>query len=114
MRNFCSTFAIANGKQIECYTKNCSKDTTKIPYMQIKNKQKYTKMKTKKEIEALINELQQENKDFQEEYSKLKSQITSDLRVESIKYYIEEMDRIDTIINENNRTIRTLLWALRG
>lgn len=67
-------------------------------------------MKSRTEIEALIKELQQ---DFEEDYSKLKSQITSDLRVESIKYYLEKMDRIDTIINENNKAIRTLLWVLR-
>lgn len=70
-------------------------------------------MKSKTEIEAFIKELQQDNKDFKEDYSGLKSQITSDLRVESIKYYIEKMERIDTIIDENNRAIRTLLWVLR-
>lgn len=70
-------------------------------------------MKTKKEIEALINELQEENKDFQEEYNELKSLITPDQLMENIDCYLARMDEVNTIIEKNTKAIHILQWVLR-
>lgn len=69
-------------------------------------------MKTKKEIEELINEIQEENKDFQEEYNELKSLINPDQLMENIDCYLSKMDEINTIIEKNTKAIHMLQWVL--